>query len=130
MVGWITVVLDLLATWLCLRCARYPFAFIGAVVVFAASAGSALMAVTRRLDRAVKLGTLGMVLVLAFVAARATSFHPMDELIGLRVLYLWVNWILEIGGIAVVIAGGAARWGRGSASGIAEPGPRPGRSLS
>jgi len=67
------------------------------------------MAVTRRLDRAVRLGAFGMVLVLAFVAARATSFHHVDELLGTRALYLRVNWILEIGGIAVVIAGGAAR---------------------
>lgn len=43
--------------------------------------------------------------MLAFVAVRAMSFHHVDVLIGTRVPNVRVNWILEIGGIAMVIAG-------------------------
>jgi hypothetical protein len=82
---------------------QYQYAFIGVVAVLASFAGAALIAVTWRLDRALKLAAFGLVFVLAFVAVRAMSFHHLDALIGTRVLQVRVNWILEIGGIVVVI---------------------------
>jgi hypothetical protein len=88
---------------------QYQYAFIGAVAVFAACAAAALIAATWRLGRALKLAALGMVFVLAFVAVRAMSFHDVDALIGTRVLNVRVNWMFEIGGIVVVIAGAALR---------------------
>lgn len=84
---------------------QYQYAFIGAAAVLATSAGIALIAATWRLGRALKLAALGLVFVLAFVTVRAMSFHHVDALIGTRVLNVRVNWIFEIGGIAVVIAG-------------------------
>ena len=84
---------------------QYQYAFIGAVAVLAAVVGTALIAAVWRLGRALKLAAVGLVFVLVFVAVRAMSFHHVDALIGTRVLNVRVNWIFEIGGIAVVIAG-------------------------
>lgn len=84
---------------------QYQYAFIGAVAVLAAVVGTALIAAVWRLGRALKLAAVGLVFVLAFVAVRAMSFHHVDALIGTRVLNVRVNWMFEIGGIAVVIAG-------------------------
>ena len=125
--GWVTVALYLVAAWLCfldLQSAftevmrvvareqgwyearrQYQYAFIGAVAVLAAVVGTALIAAVWRLGRALKLASLGLVFVLAFVTVRAMSFHHVDALIGTRVLNVRVNWIFEIGGIAVVMAG-------------------------
>jgi hypothetical protein len=91
---------------------QYQFAFIGAVVVFALSAGVALIALTRRLDRAVQFGALGMVFLLAFVTVRAMSFQHVDGVLRARTLRLRVNWILEIGGIGILIVSGAFRMRR------------------
>ena len=90
--------------WYAIR-RQYQYAFIGAVGVFAMLAGATLVAVTRRLDHAVKVAALGMVLLLTFVTVRAMSFHHVDALIGRQVLYVRVNWMLEIGGIVIVVLG-------------------------
>ena len=84
---------------------QYQYAFIGAAAVLATCASVALIAATWRLSRALKLAAVGLVFVLAFVTVRAMSFHHVDALIGTHVLHVRVNWMLEIGGIAVVIAG-------------------------
>ena len=47
---------------------------------------------------------MGTTLVLGFVLMRAASFHHMDRFIGTRILGIRWNWILEMGGIAVVLA--------------------------
>jgi hypothetical protein len=167
--GWITVVLYLLAAWICLQCARrslaadaytppggretlvwavfaavllalginkqldlqtaftevmralargegwyearrqYQFAFIVAIVVLAVSAGVALTAFTRRLDRTVNLGALGMVFLLAFVVVRAASFHHVGGMLRGRILHLRATSILEVSGIGILITGGVLR---------------------
>lgn len=48
------------------------------------------------------LAIIGAGLLVVFVFARATSFHHMDHLIGMRVLGLKLNWVLELGGIALI----------------------------
>jgi Mn2+/Fe2+ NRAMP family transporter len=88
---------------------QYQYVFIGAAVVLATSAGAALITATWRLDRALKLAALGLVFVLAFVTVRAMSFHHVDALLGTRVLRVRVNWMFEIGAIAVVIVGSVLR---------------------
>lgn len=45
----------------------------------------------------------GMAIVLAFVLIRAASFHRVDQFIGQRILGLKWNWILEMGGISIVL---------------------------
>jgi hypothetical protein len=51
------------------------------------------------------LSFCGVVFVLAFVLIRAASFHHVDRFIGMRVLGLRWNWILEMAGIGLVLAG-------------------------
>lgn len=62
----------------------------------------------------------GMVFVLGFVMIRAASFHHVDAFLAARLGGLKWNWILELGGIAVV-AVAAFRI-------VAAPPGRPGRS--
>ena len=85
--------------------------------MLAASAGAALVAVTRRLDRAVELAALGLLFVLAFVTVRAMSFHHADALLGTRMLRVRLIWMLEVGGIATVIVGSALRLRRFTGAG-------------
>ena len=86
------------------------FAFIaGAAAVGLLAALSALYLV-RAASAGAKVAALGSALVVTFVVVRAASFHHVDELIDVRWLGLRVNWILELGGIAVVLAGTALQW--------------------
>jgi len=47
----------------------------------------------------------GVVFLLCFVAIRATSFHHVDRLLGLNFGGFRLNWLLELGGNALVILG-------------------------
>ena len=51
------------------------------------------------------LPLVGFVLLLAFVVIRAASFHHVDEVINFRWTWVRMNWVLEIGAIAVVAFG-------------------------
>lgn len=51
-----------------------------------------------------RLAFLGIVVTVVFVLVRAVGFHDMDRFIGTRVLGLRMNWILELTGIALVLA--------------------------
>lgn len=50
-----------------------------------------------------RVALIGTTLVLGFVLIRAASFHHIDRFIGTRILTLRWNWILEMGGISVVL---------------------------
>lgn len=52
---------------------------------------------------------LGMCVLLAFVLVRASSFHHIDQMLGLKIWGAKVNWVLEIGSL-VIIAWGAVRF--------------------
>ena len=58
----------------------------------------------RKVLRPNVLAILGVVFLIAFVVIRASSFHHMDRLIGTTVGGLKVNWLLELGGLALIIA--------------------------
>lgn len=75
----------LVGTWLCLR-------------------------LTAELAASVKIAGVGLVLIGAFVLIRAASFHHVDRLLGQTVLMLKTNWLLELTGIGVVLAGAGQRW--------------------
>ena len=49
------------------------------------------------------LALLGFTFLIVFVIVRATSFHHMDRFIGTRFIGLKMNWILEIGGILMIL---------------------------
>jgi len=48
---------------------------------------------------------IGMAFLLVFVLMRASAFHNTDILIGMTYFGIKLNWILELGGIAVIIFG-------------------------
>jgi hypothetical protein len=54
------------------------------------------------------LALIGTALVLCFVLVRAASFHHVDRFIGTRILGLRWNWVLEMGGISLVLI--ASQW--------------------
>ncbi len=52
-----------------------------------------------------RLPLAGLFVVATFVVVRAASFHHIDELLHTRLAGFKMNWILELGGIALTIAG-------------------------
>lgn len=80
-------------------------AFITLVVSICCATIFALSRTLRCAHPAARVASLGATLVVAFVAIRAASFHHIDEFIGSTVLMVRWNWILEIGGIALVLIG-------------------------
>ena len=52
-----------------------------------------------------RLALVGFVAILAFVVIRAASFHHVDQLINFRLGGVRMNWLLELGAIALVTMG-------------------------
>lgn len=82
--------------------------FVYGVAAFAGLTAMAGAYFSRRAPRATTCAFVGGVLLLAFVVMRAASFHHFDDFIGSRFLGLRMNWIMEIGGIWIII--GSAHW--------------------
>lgn len=82
--------------------------FIGVVVTVCILTALILAIMLRGEHPASWLATFGTILIVGFVAIRASSFHHIDRFIGSRFLMLRWNWILEIGGISLVLA--ACMW--------------------
>lgn len=82
--------------------------FIMGAAALCGIAGAALLVWARRAAAPCKLAILGTAVVFGFVLIRAASFHRVDLLINNTVFGLRWNWIVEIGGILIVIA--AATW--------------------
>lgn len=55
------------------------------------------------------LALIGVSLLVTFISVRAVGFHHFDALIDMRVNDIRVNWILELGGIALILTNAAAR---------------------
>src|SRR5690606_16816884 len=89
--------------------AQVQRAFIATVGVLAVITMAWLWWLTRKQLRDFRLPLLGFAFILAFVVVRASSFHHVDALIGFELVGLRVNWILELGGIAVMAAGAIRR---------------------
>ncbi|MBB4657938.1 isopropylmalate isomerase [Parvularcula dongshanensis] len=87
-------------------------AFILGVGALCLGVGAFVLFAMRRSLRAVWPAVAGLAFLLAFVATRAASFHHMDQLIGMRVLGLKLNWVMELSGIGLIAAGAARRLGR------------------
>jgi hypothetical protein len=83
--------------------------FIAIMCVFAMAAAAALLMLLRRMTIYVKMAALGMCFIGVFVLVRASSFHKVDAFLGTRLVHLRMNWILEMGGIAVVLLAGLRR---------------------
>jgi hypothetical protein len=77
---------------------------IGVVLVGVWLIGSVLLLAGRNLPR-LGLALVGIVFLCCFVAIRASSFHHVDLLLGTYLGGVKVNWIMELGGIALVGVG-------------------------
>jgi hypothetical protein len=82
------------------RAAQVGFiAAVAALVLVAALAAAALL---RRSLARVWLSLAGAAVLAAFVMIRAVGFHHIDGLIGTEVAGWRLNWVFELGGIALV----------------------------
>ena len=88
--------------------ALVQLAFIVVVAIICTIAGIALVIWARRARLPARLALIGTILVLCFVLIRAASFHHVDRFISTEFLGLRWNWILEMGGIALVLV--ASGW--------------------
>jgi hypothetical protein len=64
----------------------------------------------RQASRGQLLALMGLVFLITFVLIRASSFHHVDLLLGVRLAGLKANWILELGGIGCVGLGALRSW--------------------
>lgn len=83
--------------------------FIVVVAAICLLVTATLVMLIRKAPAAAWFAVLGTAVVLTFVVIRAASFHHVDHFIGTTVLGLRWNWILEIGGILLVLIAGWRR---------------------
>jgi len=83
--------------------------FIIAVALFCGWAIIALLVWARHSPLPTWLALVGTTSVIGYVLIRAASFHHIDRFIGSSVLGFRLNWILEMGGISMVLL---ASWWR------------------
>ena len=84
--------------------------FIALVTVTCVAAAITLLIWARYAPIPTWFALVGTSLVLGFVLIRAASFHHVDRFIGQTVLGFRWNWVLEMGGIGLVIL--ASQWRR------------------
>jgi hypothetical protein len=77
--------------------------FIATLCVAAVVGCVAVAMVAYHMPRSTRLALCGLIVLTAFVLIRASSFHHVDILLTTRTIGLKVNWILEIGGILLVL---------------------------
>lgn len=87
-------------------------AFVATVVLSALAAGVIALWATRRTSPPARLAVVGFGALLAFVVARAASFHHVDVAISQEWLGLRVSSLIELAALLALIA--AARWQRNS----------------
>lgn len=75
-------------------------------VIAVAIAGITTFVVIARKTRFVlqdrKLLLFGLSFLISFIIIRASSFHHVGEFLGLEILGIRMNWVLELGGIALI----------------------------
>jgi len=84
-------------------------AFIGALCGFGLLCVAASGIALRGLGSAVKVAALGICFIGVFVLIRASSFHRVDVFLGHRLVHLRMNWLLEMGGILVMLGAALLR---------------------
>ena len=57
----------------------------------------------KSLTASATLALMSATFVMAYLIIRSISFHSVDQIVGERLLGLSVNWILQLGGIGVVL---------------------------
>jgi hypothetical protein len=96
------------------RTVQFWFIVAVAAICFLMALVLLVLARARRAPMPTWLALVGVVIVLGFVTIRAASFHHFDQFIGSRVLGLKWNWVLEMGGISIVLI--ASEWRRARAA--------------
>lgn len=76
-------------------------AFVLGIALVTVIALAAITWALRGVRRQQWLTLFGITMILGFVLIRASSFHYVDRLIGLRFGGFRVNWIIELGAIAI-----------------------------
>lgn len=82
------------------------------VIAFGSVLGAIAMTLLfRNRSRAFRMASIGFVLLAAFICIRAASFHHVDGFLKASFLGARFNWIIELGGIALIgfAAAGAGR---------------------
>jgi hypothetical protein len=79
--------------------------FIIGVAIVCLMAALTLLFWARRSPFQTWFGIVGSTLVLGYVLIRAASFHHIDRFIDGRILGFKWNWVLEMGGIVIVLLG-------------------------
>lgn len=91
------------------------FLFVCGIVILGALAAAVTVFLVRGVAAPTWVALLGTAFVLTFVVIRAASFHHVDVFISTRLAGVRWNWILEIGGLTIVLIGAwlrvlGARW--------------------
>lgn len=79
--------------------------FIYVIIFLGCTAGLTLAVLARNAPFPTWVSIAGGIFVIGFVVIRAASFHHFDRMIGSYYLGLKVNWLLELGGLGVILAG-------------------------
>jgi hypothetical protein len=79
--------------------------FIGVIMLIGLWILRAVVLLARGNVRRVWPALVGTVFILVFVAVRALSFHHIDSLLGADFGGFRMNWVLELGGIGLIIFG-------------------------
>ncbi len=92
---------------------QVQMAFIAGVGVMGLTMFAAILHLTWGAPTATIWALLGSIGLVAFVIIRAASFHHVDAVLGTRLSGWRINWLLEMGGLLVII--GSAWRRRGNA---------------
>ncbi len=84
--------------------------FIASISIGSVASLILLVWVLRRRVREAGLALLGLAFLSGFVLVRAASFHTVDHGLGESLGGLKLNWLLELGGIGMVLAGSIFGW--------------------
>jgi hypothetical protein len=80
-------------------------AFIFAVALLGLATYRAVLLLARGHVRSMRAVLAGTLFLICFVTIRAASFHHIDRLLGRDIGGFRLNWVVELGGIAFIIAG-------------------------
>ena len=65
-----------------------------------------LLKIYKNSSSAIKIALMGCVILFAFIFIRASSFHHMDIFINTRLAGVKMNWLFELGSLAIIGLGG------------------------
>lgn len=78
--------------------------FIGLVAISGLAALAGLKAlVEQQATRAIRWGLLGGAFLGCFVLVRASSFHHVDQMLGMDLAGVRLNWMFELGSLGIIV---------------------------